>query len=199
MLRNLEPDVRHPLLIALAQVVLGLLAAYFLTEQWQRWRQRRDFQFRTLAKFSELSYDLFNRLSELLVGHGRIPSEEYNRKRLEYVARWTVFVSMRGEVMACFGHGFLCSDDYQNLYRALDKLRSYVRAAEPVPLARFEPEQEKFLAHREAIVADMVRAMGLISRRHHRAEKLKTQDRLQKANAAASAAAEAGDSPKEAD
>jgi hypothetical protein len=25
-----------------------LVAAYFLTERWQRWRQRRDFQYRVI-------------------------------------------------------------------------------------------------------------------------------------------------------
>src|SRR5262249_18783382 len=119
---NVDALLRHLLLIAIAQVVAALLVAYFLTERWQRWRQRRDFQFRTLAKFSELSYELMDRLSELLMGRGRIPEDIYAQKRRAEVARWTVFVSMRGEVMACFGRRFLSSADYQGLYNALNTL-----------------------------------------------------------------------------
>jgi hypothetical protein len=69
--------LRHPLVIALVQVLVGALLAYLLTERWQRWRQRRDFQYRTLIKFSELSYEMMDRLSELLVSRGRIASELY--------------------------------------------------------------------------------------------------------------------------
>jgi hypothetical protein len=91
-------SLRHPLVIALLQVVVGALIAYLLTERWQRWRQRRDFQYRTLVKFSELSYEMMDRLSELLVLRGRMASDLYIAKRREDLSRWTLFVSMRGEV-----------------------------------------------------------------------------------------------------
>ena len=75
--------LRHPLVIALLQVVVGALIAYMFTELWQRWRQRRDFQYRTLAKFSELSYEMTDRLSELLMLRDRIASDLYIAKRRE--------------------------------------------------------------------------------------------------------------------
>jgi len=71
------------------------------------------------------------------------------------------------------------------MFNALNALRAYVRAPEPVPQAHFEPEQEKFLAHREAVVAAMVRVMSLVSSREYREEMRSAHARVQKANVAA--------------
>jgi len=126
-----------------------------------------------------------DRLSELLVGRGKIAPDSYREKQREMVARWTVFVSMRGEVMASYGRSFILTREYQGMFLALNALRGFLREATPVPLAGFEPEQEKFLAFREVVVAQMVRAMGLVSWRHWRAERRTWEKRLQEADAAA--------------
>jgi len=178
----------YGLLTPLVQFMLATFFAIVFAEKWQRWRQRRDFQYKTLAKFSELSYEMMDCLSELLVGRGKIATDVYREKQREMLARWTVFVSMRGEVMACFGRSFILSPEYQGVFNALNALRKFLHAATPVPEARFEPEQEKFLANREIVVALMVRAMGLVSWRHYRAERRTWKNRLQEANAAAASA-----------
>ena len=67
--------------------------------------------------------------------------------------------------MAAYGRQFIMHDDYQGVFKALSALRSCVNAPAPVTLEQFEPEQEKFLANRDAVVANMVRAMGLIRRK----------------------------------
>lgn len=97
----------YGLLAPLMQLLLAALIGFFFAERWQRWRQRRDFQYRTLVKFAELSFDLMDRLSELLVTRGRMNQEAYMEKRREMVSRWTAFASMRPEVMACYGRDFL--------------------------------------------------------------------------------------------
>ena len=173
--------LRHPLVIALVQVLVGLLLAYLLTERWQRWRQRRDFQHKTLVKFSELSFEMMDRFAELLVGRGRISPESHATKRREALSRWTLFASMRGEVMAAFGHAFIKGKEYQGLFNSLNALRAHVNAAQPVPLDRFEPDQEKFLAYREAVVAHMVRAMGLLPRPAWKSELDSAEARVQAA------------------
>jgi hypothetical protein len=175
----------YGLLGPLAQLLLATLFGFLFAERWQRWRQRREFQYRTLVKFSELSYEMMDRLSELLMARGRMRPDVYADKRREFVSRWIALMSTRGEVMACFGRRFLLREEYQGLFNALKVLRGYVAAPEPIPRLRFEPEQEKFLAYREAVVADMVRAMGLVSKRQHLAEKRAWQARVQEANAAA--------------
>lgn len=175
--------LRHPLVVGLAPVVVGGLVAYLLTERWQRWRQRRDFQYRTLVKFSELSYEMMDRLSELLGLRDQIARDLYVEKRREDISRWTLFVSMRGEVMAAYGHAFIKGKAYQGLFNSLTTLRGHLNAAHPVPLARFEPDQEEFLAYREAVVAHMVRAMGLLSRRAWKSELDSADARVQAAEA----------------
>lgn len=173
---------RYGLIAPIVQLLLVTVLGFAFAERWQRWRQRRDFQYRTLVRFSELSTDLMDRLSELLVMRGRIATEAYAEKRREMIARWTSLASMRPEVMACFGRAFILSEDYQRMFTALSTLMALARAPEPVPLARFEPEEEKFLAHREAVVANMVRAMGFVSNRECRAEIEHAHKRVKKAN-----------------
>jgi hypothetical protein len=168
----------------LVQFVLAALLGFLFVERWQRWRQRRDFQYRTLVKFGELSYEMTDRLSELLMKRSQMRPDLYEEKRREMIARWATFVSMRGEVMACYGLAFLQKEEYQGMFHALNALRGYARAPEAVPMARFEPEQEKYLAYQEAIVADMVHAMGLVSWRQRRAEKRYASARVQRARAA---------------
>src|SRR3989338_5571122 len=92
--RNWEALLRHPLLIALMQLVVGGLGAFWLTERWQRWRQRREFQHRTLVKFSELTYEMMDRTAELLNWGRSMSGEMYITKRRELLSRWTVFVSL---------------------------------------------------------------------------------------------------------
>jgi hypothetical protein len=57
-------------------------------------------------------------------------------------------------------------------------LRSFLREREPVPQARFETEQEKFLAYREAVVAHMVLATGLLSKSDWESEVATSRARL---------------------
>jgi hypothetical protein len=190
---RLSDLLRHQLtiaiLVALVQLGFAAFIGWFLTERWQRWRQQREFQHRTLGKFSELSYDLHNRLSELLVARGRIKFE-YRKKFDELLDRWTLFLSMRPEVIAAYGREFVLRKHYQGLITSLRALKEYVKASEPVPTDLFEPEQDRFLAHREAVVAEMVQAMGLLSKHDYQAEITQSERRLadaevkaQKANA----------------
>jgi hypothetical protein len=162
--------LRHPLFTALVQLLVGILIAYLLTERWQRWRQRREFQHRTLVKFSELSNEMMDLLSELLIRRGHMRTEAWVEKQREFISRWTAFTAIRGEMMGAFGRQFILSADYQGVFNALTKLRSYVGAPAPVPQQQFEPEQEKFLANREAVVASMLRSMKLLQRKDWESE-----------------------------
>jgi hypothetical protein len=166
------------------QLFGGIAVGFWLTERWQRWRQRREFQDRTLVKYSDLSYDLADRLSELLVTRSSSRSDLANlvatfpSNQRELIACWTALVSTRGEMMAAFGRDFVLGPDYQGFFAAVDTLRSFLREREPVPQARFEPEQEKFLEYREAVVAHMVLAMGLLSKSDWESEVATSRARL---------------------
>lgn len=171
----------HPLFIALIQLAVGIGLGYLLTERWQRWRQRREFQHRTLVKFNELSNEMMDRLAELLVRRGNMPGDVYAAKHREWLSRWTLFASLRGEVMAGYGRQFIVDKHFQGVFVALNALRTFLNAPERVPQEQFEPEQEKFLAHREAVVAHMVHAMGLLSRRDWRSEVAAAETRVRAA------------------
>jgi hypothetical protein len=67
------------------------------------------------------------------------------------------------------------------VFNSLNALRAHMNASQPVPMDRVEPDQEKFLAYREAVVAYMVRAMGLLSRRAWKAELDSADARVQEA------------------
>ncbi len=81
------------------------------------------------------------------------------------------------------------------MFNSLNALRAHLNAAQPVPLDRFEPDQEKFLAYREAVVAYMVRAMGLLSRRALKAELDSADARVQAAEDRLTTPARPSDSP----
>jgi hypothetical protein len=95
------------------QLLLATLFGLVFAERWQRWRQRRDFQYRTLVKFSDLSSEMMDRTAELLATRGRVAPDVYEEKRREMVLRWTVFASMRSEVLASYGRQLLLSENYQ--------------------------------------------------------------------------------------
>jgi len=180
--------LRHPLITAVVQLLVGIVIAYFLTERWQRWRQRREFQHKTLVKFSELSNEMMDLLSELLMRRGTMPTDMWQEKHRAFVSRWTAFAATRAEVMAAFGRQLILSADYQGIYNALNELRSYLGAQDPVPQQQFEPEQEKFLANREAVVAKMLRAMKLLSQKDSEIELRQSLVRVKAAEAASAAA-----------
>jgi hypothetical protein len=171
----------YGLLAPLVQFVLAMIVAVFLAERWQRWRQRRDFQYKTLARFSEVTYDIMDRISELLVGRGRMQVEQYLLKRREFVTQWTVMGAMRPEVIACYGRGLVRGEDYQGMFAAFNALRAFINALEPVAQETFAPEQEKFLVYRERVVTRMVYAMRLLPRKDFDAEMHQWEQRLEAA------------------
>jgi len=183
---------RYSLFVALVQLAVGGLAGYYLTERWQRWRQRREFQARTLAKFSELSYEMMDRLSELLMWRIKQPTQAQAEKQRELLTRWTVFVSMRGEVMASFGRAFVLQGAFQGVFKTLNTLRGLLKEMTPVPQERFELDQEQYLAYREAVVALMVHKMGLLSDTELKAELDRCGARLQSVEAKRAKGAEEG-------
>jgi hypothetical protein len=148
-----------------------------------------------LVKFGELSYEMMDLIAELLILRRSMEPQVYILKRRELLTRWTVFLSIRGEVMAAFGRAFILSGDYQGIFHALQTLRSYVGAKEPVAQERFEPEQEKFLAYRETVVSHMVRAMNLMSGKEWSVEVERARVRVQEADTAARALIEGSAAP----
>jgi hypothetical protein len=156
--------LEHPLVVALLQIILAGSVSYFLTERWQRWRQRREFQNRSMVKFSELSEEAFSRLSELLMSRGRIPDDQHNRLRREHIYRRGPLLAMDGELSVTF-------KDVE-IFRGLLYLRDIMRilydmacAPKPVSQEQFEPVQNCMAAQRKLMITIMAGEMGFFSRR----------------------------------
>lgn len=162
-----SPLTKHALVVALLQFLLAALLAYFLAERWQRWRQRRDFQFQTMVKFNNLSAEAFNRLSELLMARSRIPDDHHNRLRREYLYQRIGLLAMDGELFAAFRDAAVFQGlvDLKNIMRVLYHMAC---APTPVPRSQFEPIQSCMTAQRRVMQTRMIQEMGFFSRRGFR-------------------------------
>ena len=148
---------RHPLFIAVVQLGFGLLAAWFLTEKWQRWRQRRDFQYHTMSKFSETSMEMFVIVSELLTAKAAgMPRSSDGERR--YITQRVSFHSLEAEIMASFGDGPILAS-YYSLNERLKKLFDFVQANAAVSQNTFEPILQGFLDERKEMLGQMIKAM----------------------------------------
>lgn len=160
----LFPLLKYPLVVAMLQLLLGGVLAYFLAERWQRWRQRREFQFRTLVKFGELSEEVFNRLSELFMSKDKIPEDKHNELKREYLYRRGPLLGMDGEMSAAFKQAEL-SMDLLRLRDIIGKLYNMASRKGPISREEFEPEQDGLAAHRKVMLTRMTREMKLLSRK----------------------------------
>ena len=157
----------HPLFVALATLAAGVLLAYLFTERWQRHRQRREFQLRAMVKFNELSYDLLDRMSELLTANPQFgalfPNHEYPSKHREFVSRWTIFVAMRDELAAVFDEKVL--EDYDLLQQTTKSLKDMISAMPPVERGAFEHVRDRFLGQRQITAIRMIGNMGFFKKK----------------------------------
>ena len=156
--------LKHPLVVAMLQLSLGGFLAYFLAERWQRWRQRRDFQFQTLVKFGELSEEVFSRLSELLMSKGKIPGDKHNELKREYLYRRGPLLGMDGEISAAFKQIELL-DDLIRLRDVIGTLYNMACKKEPISREEFEPVQDSLAGHRMVMITRMVREMKFLRRK----------------------------------
>lgn len=178
---------QHALVVALFQAVFLALVAYFLTERWQRWRQRREFQYRSLVKFSELSEEAFNRLSEMLMLTWRLVRSEASpfvvRPKISEMQR--EFVDGRARLLAMdgeLGAGFKDPKILQGLIYLRDIMRIlYGMVSKGFALkSQFEPVQQCMAQQRKVMITRMARGMGLLSKREarHALEELEPQAKL---------------------
>jgi hypothetical protein len=152
--------LRHPLLIALAQLAVGLFGAYFLTERWQRWRQRREFQYRTMAKLSETSMELFVVLGELLSIHPQrmAMADVWDDRQRRYIAQRVAFHAVEAEIMASYRNGKIL-EKYHSLNDTAKKLFDLVQSSGAITTGQFQPIQDEFLKERKAVLGQMIAEM----------------------------------------
>lgn len=166
--------LRHPLFVAIASIFLGALGAYWLTERWQRWRQRREFQYRAFVKFNELAYELAERMSELLVAKSSLSGIDLHNisvdpgKQRALITRWMVFEAMCDELRALFD-GETVTAFYRLRQTGLEVKKKINTPTAAVVLAEVEPVQDQFLAQRELTSIRMMADMGFLKGKRLRA------------------------------
>jgi hypothetical protein len=131
-----EQLLRHPLFIALIQLGVGLVAAYFLTERSQRWRQPREFQYRTMSKLRETSTELFILLDEMLEtrsGSDGVLNTESPEKERHFVIRRTAFQELETEILA----SFLTREIMSEYYKLNEKAQKLFDMVQSYPPSRF--------------------------------------------------------------
>jgi len=174
---TLDLVLRHPLFVAALQLLVAVVLAYFGTERWQRWRQRRDFQYQTMSKLSATSMELFVLLADMLSARsngGLVDwnnlawSSEPSEKQRQYISRRTAFHALEAEVMASFTATEIMSE-YYALDEKAQTLFDLVQSGAGLIAAQYEPTQNDFLKLRKQVFGRMVVEMKLLTWRERRA------------------------------
>lgn len=154
----------HPLFIGVVQIILASVAAYFLTERWQRWRQRREFQYRTMSKFSETSMEIFVLLGELLSIRPlqRMMADAWGDRQRRYISQRVLFHALEADIMASFKRGEILSG-YSKLNSKGKELFDLVQSTGQFDKTAYEPIQDAFLKGRKDLLGNMIVEMKLLS------------------------------------
>jgi len=152
------------LFVAALQLGVGLIAAYVLTERWQRWRQRRDFQYQTMFKLSETSMELFVLLAELLSIHPQRQNmaDVWDDRQRRYISQRVVFHALEAGIMASFRTAAIAAG-YHALNGTLKTLFAFVQYTGDIHSDTYEPVQDKLLKQRKLLLGQMIAEMRLVS------------------------------------
>jgi hypothetical protein len=174
-------NVLHWLLArpVVVQVVGGSLTAYFLTERWQRRRQRREFQQRALTKLSEIAGDFHFRVTELI--------EDVDTKRPNGASKDSSRELLRGEDALSTLETELISafrrQDVRKAYADLSVTASFIcemsRPNRPLDMSLAARVQRRFLAQMRVIQSRMLREMRVASRRQLQRQERKFRQYIQ--------------------
>ena len=156
--------LRHPLFVALVQLVVGGVGAFWLTERWQRWRQRREFQYKTMSTFSEVSMELFVVLGELLAihPHRQAMADVWDERQRRYISQRVPFHALEADILASFKRGEILIGYYE-LNGKAKTLFDFVQSTGQLSEAMFKPIQDDFLKRRKRLLGEMIADMKLLS------------------------------------
>lgn len=163
-LASVYPLLREDkLIIAVLQIVFGGIVAYFLTERWQRWRQRREFQYRTMSKFSETSMELFVVLGELLSIHPlrQAMADVWDERQRRYISQRVPFHALEADIMASFKSGRILSSYYE-LNKKAKALFEFVQSTGYLNETAYKAIQDEFLKRRKNLLGQMIAEMKLL-------------------------------------
>jgi hypothetical protein len=152
MMGEFYRSLDNALLAAIVQLAGAGLGAWWLSERWQRWRQRREFQYRTLVTFSERSSKVIFDLTRMasLVEHASMESEA---KKLTILAELTDLLSLDAECRLLF--------EDPAIVAGLERLSDlFSGEATDWTRASLEKKQKRLRTERLDLVTRMGREMG---------------------------------------
>lgn len=124
--------LNKPLLVAGLQLLVGGLIAWIFTERWQRWRQRRDFQYAALVSFARSSTEVFATLYELLLAKSQMaPQQERDKLQREYTAKLAPLLAVDADFFAAF-HDSALVYDFERLAKLMDLVHNTAVGSPPV-------------------------------------------------------------------
>ena len=151
----------HPLLVAATQLSGAAWIAYSLTERWQRWRQRREFQYRLMGRFSRNTEQCFGLLVEALRAEGRANTNLRRFLGKSYArSRWHIH-GLLSETELMFENQRIAEEMYL-MIDAMTELEQMTLSQPPAQPERYDPVLLWARCLRDLVMARMSREMALI-------------------------------------
>lgn len=155
----------YGLLAPVVQLLLATLLGFFLAERWQRWRQRREFQHRAMMTFSEVSLDVFDRLSTILTRRvGRRKDETHHKLYAEAMTRRVPLQALAEQVYTLYDKHAVIKHHFDELLKAGGALTRLTEADVGVAESEYQPVRVRFFRERKLVMIHMFASMGLIRR-----------------------------------
>ena len=171
--------LRHPLFIALFQLLLGGFGAYLLTERWQRWRQRRDFQYKAMANFSRVGWELARQLQLRRLSKAKaLPPEDVR----PFMSQWLELQSIRDEMTAVFKDDVISA--FEKVNKTVLRLRDMNRTSPGPTDAEFNAVWDRLVSERGLTTSLMIIEMDLGKAKVLKASVKKRMDALASENRA---------------
>jgi len=144
------------------------VVGFVFVEKWQRWRQRREFQYRTMSKLSETSTELFVLLADMLTARATGPVDLglLEKQRL-YIVKRTAFHALEADIMASFTRSETMAGYYALNGKANELFKLVQSVTAPTP-SQYEPVQSEFQKLQKVLFGQMVSEMKLLTRRERR-------------------------------
>lgn len=148
--------LRHPLFVAAVQLAIAAGVAWFVTERWQRWRQRRDFQHEAMRGLAGSSAEALRVLYELMAARG----ERREELKREYPTKLAPLLALDADFFASFDDERLLKDFYY-LSGVMNAAFETVSAPDTMAEAQARATLKCVTAQRRLMIAKMSQEMGL--------------------------------------
>jgi hypothetical protein len=150
----------HGLLVSVVSLVGGGVIAYRFSERWQRWRQRRDFQYRTMTTLASAGADTVRVLYELMFAQSHVDPKRHQELLREYPIKLLPLLALDADFFATFEDDSLGPDlDY--LTGVMGAAHKALAASGPIPVEHVRAILKCATAQRRLMIVKMSGEMDL--------------------------------------